>query len=99
MRLAQIWVHLVQPLLQWGHPEQGARPASRWHLKFSREETTASAQPVLMPHHLHCTEIPPGLGQECRALSLGAARRSSLLSPCQVFICVHKLPVSHLSAE
>lgn len=42
MRLAQIWVHLVQPLLQWGHPEQGARPASRWHLKFSREETTAS---------------------------------------------------------
>jgi len=56
----KVWAHLLWPLLQQGHPEQGAQG----HVQAAAGDPqggdpTASGQPVPLLCHLHSTGVLP----------------------------------------
>lgn len=60
-----LWVNVLQPLLQQGHPEQGAQD----HIHVASGDlqgfiSTASLQPFPVVWHLHNTEVLPDLHGE-----------------------------------
>ena len=60
-----LWVHVAQPQLPQGHPEQGAQ--SHVQAAFGAlpgEESIASARPVPALSHLQCTEMLPEVPTE-----------------------------------
>ena len=59
------WVHVAQPLLQQGHPEQGARGCVQVTFgDLQGGDPTASGQPVPLLRHPHSREMFPGVQRE-----------------------------------